>query len=370
MKEDDLKIFIGPTEIANIGAILADAFRDREINVTVVSIGMSPFQAGMKYDKVLAPDIRQLNRLQKLFKYLYCWLYCFIRYFPSHNVFIFLYGDTLLPFNLDLPILRLFRKITVMRFMGDDIRYYKAVQAAAKEAGLNYLVNKKRLRMEEKTGDTGLRRKKRMIHMVEKYATYIISGPQFSQLLTRPYHRIFVPLDINNITYRNKQNPIPVIAHAPSDDIFKGTSYVLETLERLKNEGYHFELRLFRNTSNIEVRRALSTTDIAIDQLFAFGAGVFALEAMASGCAVLGGNKPEFSGFPVELPVVDTGVDNIYQNLKILLENPKLRCQLGLKGRKYVEKYHDSRKIADDFVKLITMGDSDIVCYKPSESIN
>ena len=40
----------------------------------------------------------------------------------------------------------------------------------------------------------------------------------------------------------------------------------------------------------------------------------------------------------------------------MLLENPELRQELGEKGRKYVEKYHDSLKIADDFIKLITTG--------------
>ena len=43
----------------------------------------------------------------------------------------------------------------------------------------------------------------------------------------------------------------------------------------------------------------------------------------------------------------------IYQNLKMLLDNPELRQELGEKGRKYVEKYHDHRKIADDFLNLI-----------------
>jgi glycosyltransferase involved in cell wall biosynthesis len=368
MREEDLRIFIGPTEIANISVILADAFRAKGVKVTVVSVGLNPFQARVRYDKVLAPNIQRLNMSQKIFEYLYCWLYCFFKYSPKHNVFIFHYGDTLLPFNLDLPILKLFRKVTVMRFVGSDIRYYEAVAAAAKKVGLKYHVSEERLKIEEKAANTILRRKKRMIRMVEKYATHVISGPSFSQLLTRPYYRIPVPLDIDNIKYNNRQNQRPIIVHAPSRAAVKGSSHVLEAVEQLKKEGLDFEFRLFKDTSNIEVRRALSEADIAVDQLFAFGAGMFALEAMAAGCAVLGGNKPELSGFPKELPIIDTNIDSLYQNLKTLLEKPELRRELGEKGRRYVEKYHDHRKIANDYIRLITTGEAGITYYPSQQS--
>ena len=169
MKEKDLKIFIGPTEIANIGAILGDAFRNRGIKVTVVSIGLRPFQDGQNYDKVLAPNILHLNKVQKLFKYIYCWLYCFFRYFPTHNVFIFQFGDTLLPFNLDLPLYRLFRKITIMRFVGSDIRYQQAVKAVVEKVGLKFEVSEERLRMEQSADSTGLRQKRRMIYKKNKF---------------------------------------------------------------------------------------------------------------------------------------------------------------------------------------------------------
>jgi hypothetical protein len=269
---------------------------------------------------------------------------------------------------LDLPILKLFGKKTVVWFLGSDIRYYKAVEAAAKKVGLKYYMSEERLRVEQQSGPLRLLRKKMMIRIVEKYVTHIISGLSFSQLLTTPYHPIFIPIDVSNIKYSNSPNLRPIVVHAPSNDAVKGTSYVLRSVEQLKSEGYDFDFRLFRNISNIEVRRALSEAGIAVDQIFTFSHGMFALEAMASGCAVLGGNVPEFSGFSKELPIIHTNPDNIYQNLKMLLENPDLRRELGEKGRKYVEKYHDHRKIADDILKLITTGKAGITYYPSQES--
>lgn len=343
-----MKVFIGPNEVANIGAILASALKERGIRVTVVAHKTSPLRAGMGYDMVL--DFQRSSKLRGILRY----LYCFVKYFPKHNAFIFLSGQSLLPYNLDLPILKLFRKKTIMWFVGSDIRHYESLAAAAKKAGVKYYMSEEKLRKQREAGPKGLKQRKRVIRMVERYVDYILSSPSYSQLLTREYCRIYAPLDTCNIGYRNVPNSRPIVVHAPSKPENKGTSYISEAVERLKREGYDFEFHLFTNTSNIKVRETLSDADIAVDQLFATVPGMFALESMAAGCAVLGGNVPEFSGFPRELPIIHTDPDNIYRNLKMLLENPELRRELGDKSRRYVEKYHDYRKIADDIVKLIT----------------
>lgn len=343
MQSKDLKIFIGPTSLVGVSLALTSALRERGIRVTHAITRISPFRPDMEYDILL--NFQGLNKLQMIFKY----LYYFLKFFLQHNTFIFISGSSLLPYYLDLPILKLFHKKTIMWFMGSDIRHYEALEAAAKKAGLKYYKSKDR-----GAGPKALKRKMRLIHMVERYVDYIVSYPSFSQLLTRKYHTIFLPKDICNIRYNNIPNPRPIVVHAPSDDEYKGTSYVVKAVEQLKREGYDFEFCLFRNTSNIKVMETLSRADIAIDELFDTMPGGSAIESMASGCAVLDGNVPEFSFFPPELPIIHTDPDNIYQNLKLLLENPELRRELGEKGRKYVEKYHDHRKIANDFIELIT----------------
>jgi hypothetical protein len=343
MQDRDLKIFIGPMEVANIGSILGSALREQGIRVTVVTTGVRPFQSGMKYDVVLyfrhlGPIRRRLTSLYYIMKFVW-----------RHNAFIFLFGNSLLPYNLDLPVLKMLGKKTIMWFLGSDIRHYESLEAAAKKAGIKYYVS-----LDQGAEQKAQKRRLRMIHMVEKYVDHIISSPTFSQLLTREYETVHLPMDICNIRYNNVPNPRPIVIHAPSDDKVKGTSYVVQAVECLKNEGHEFDFHLFRNTSNIKVRETLSEADIAVDQLFATHGGMFAIEAMAAGCAVLGGNIPEFSGHPPELPIMHTDPDNIYHNLKLLLENPELRRELGEKGRQYVEKYHDSARIANNIIELWT----------------
>jgi glycosyltransferase involved in cell wall biosynthesis len=243
-----------------------------------------------------------------------------------------------------------------MRFVGDGIRSYEALDKAVKKTGVKYHINEELLRREREAGPARLKKKKRMIRMVEKYVDYIISGPSMSQLLTRNYSRIYVPIDIDNIRYNNIPNEKPVVVHAPSNSADKGTPYILKAVEQLKEEGYDFEFYLYENTSNVLVREALSNADISVDQLFGLAPGMFALESMAAGCAVLCSSIPEFAGMPPEVPTIHTDPDNIYQNLKMLLDNPELRQDLGEKGRRYVEIYHDHRKIADDYSNLIATG--------------
>jgi len=45
-------------------------------------------------------------------------------------------------------------------------------------------------------------------------------------------------------------------------------------------------------------------------------------------------------------------------------DSPK-RQELGEKGRKYVEKYHDSRKIANDMLRLLDGDTESLVSYGP-----
>ena len=235
MQSKSLKIFIGPTEIANIAAILAGAFKEMGIRVTVVCLRAGPFQDGMKYDKVL-----DLKQAQGIFKYPGYFLefflrHCYyLRFFLQHNVFIFLAGSSLLPYNLDLVIYRLFRKKTIMWFVGSDIRDYDSVEAAIKKMGIKH-------RHSEALRDSPrlVKYKKRRIRMVEKYVDYIISYPSISQLLTTEYigkemaSRIYAPIDVGSIGYNNIPNKRPLVVHAPSYGERKGTPFVVEAVERL-----------------------------------------------------------------------------------------------------------------------------------------
>jgi hypothetical protein len=343
-----LKIFIGPAEIGKIGGTLANALREKGANVTVVKNCITPYQTGVSYDQTIQFDSQPaLPRWFMKFNF-------FVKNFFGHDAFIFLFGKTLLSYNKDLPLLKLFRKKSLMWFLGSDIISYDAVakEKEKKTGGLenNHVVLRK-------DDPEELQEKICMIRKVEKYVDYIIADPTIGHLLNRDYiginHEsgIHMPIDIINIRYNNIPNQVPIIIHAPTNEKKKGTKFITEALNQLEKEGYKFDFRLCKNMSNLQVRELLTAGDIAIDQLFSAAGGMFAIEAMAAGCAVLGGNVPALSGIS-DLPVLHTDIKNVYQNIRILLEKPDLRQELGRKGREYAEKYHDHTKIAGDIIKL------------------
>ena len=50
--------------------------------------------------------------------------------------------------------------------------------------------------------------------------------------------------------------------------------------------------------------------------------------------------------FPREMPIVSATIDTLTEVLEELILDGERRRNLGIAGRKYVEKYHDYRKVA------------------------
>ncbi|MDD3072408.1 MAG: aminotransferase, partial [Candidatus Pacebacteria bacterium] len=64
-------------------------------------------------------------------------------------------------------------------------------------------------------------------------------------------------------------------------------------------------------------------------------------------------------------PILSTSPENIKDNLRLLVENPSLRKELGEAGRKYVEKYHSYKAFqymfSNVYKKIIEGKDIDLI---------
>jgi len=145
-----------------------------------------------------------------------------------------------------------------------------------------------------------------------------------------------------------KENICVNILHTPNHRGFKGTEFLVAACKRLQHDGYHVNLILLEKKQNEEVRHIMQNkADILVEQLIFDGYALSAIEGMASGLPVLSNlsnanlaTLMRRYSFLDECPIISTSPENIYNNLKILIENPNLRRELGHAGRKYVEKYH------------------------------
>ena len=138
-----------------------------------------------------------------------------------------------------------------------------------------------------------------------------------------------------------------VIVHAPNHRGFKGTEFIIDAVEALREEGLNVELLLLEGIQNNQVREALSNkADILVEQVVFAGHGLNALEGMASGIATVSNLEADEIMQPFrrwsyfdECPIVSAAPENLRDVLRILITQPKLRSKLGQSGRKYTEKY-------------------------------
>ena len=79
----------------------------------------------------------------------------------------------------------------------------------------------------------------------------------------------------------------PVLVHAPSSPIIKGTQLVRAAVALLREEGFDFEYVELTGVPHEEVASQLQRAHIVLNQFFAYVPGMFGIEAMAAGAVVL-----------------------------------------------------------------------------------
>lgn len=200
--------------------------------------------------------------------------------------------------------------------------------------------------------------KRRSINRLAKYANQIYSlNPDLLHVLPLsakfiPYSHIF--LDDWLPIYNQLQNRPLRILHAPSHRKAKGTEFLLDALDKLKIEGFDFELLLVEGLSNSEARNIYEKADILVDQLFAGWYGGLAVELMALGKPAVAYIREDDLKFvpdamKVELPIIRATPYNIYDVLKEIIEMPRLELvKVAKKSRAFVERWHDPIKIATE----------------------
>lgn len=108
--------------------------------------------------------------------------------------------------------------------------------------------------------------------------------------LTRPTHPFlyfFKDGDIAESLSKFNDYSRPVVLHAPSSPIAKGTPLVRAAISELREEGLDFEYVELSEVPHSEVRAALARAHIVLNEFYSYVPGVFGVEAMAAGCAVM-----------------------------------------------------------------------------------
>lgn len=363
---DRPRFFVGLREIGDSALILTRGLR--ELDYRVHNVVWEPHgvlvQRRERHDRYL-PRSGTLQRSVAAVAEL-------VRQIPRNDVFVFNFSCSFLGYPylydrpllrhlnyIDLPLLKALGKIVIVIVNGDDLRSVNGLVEDLHRAGhddhARYL--------EEYTTSDGGRwdvHKRRTAAALERHADHIFARPIAAQFLTKPYNLLWIPLDLRTVEYHEEPADAPLVVHAPSSRRAKGTYHVLDAVERLEEQGHRFRFELLEGVENWVLKEKLTEAEIVLDQFILPGYGLLAVEAMASGCAVLGSAIPGYNGFPDDCPVVTTTPETLGENLRRILEDAELRRDLARQGRRYVEEHHDHVKVAREVAEAARQAASEV----------
>ncbi len=238
---------------------------------------------------------------------------------PHTDVFHFYFGLTLVPRSVQFPILRAFRKKSVMHYLGSDIRRKTPAELAfGKKAGAQVVGS-------------------------------------YDAIRWVPEAEVIPPgIDVSRIEpgFPAEDRKRPVILHAPSSRRRKGTEHVLAACE-----GLDADLVLVEGLHHNEAFERYREADIVIDQLNAGWYGLFAIECMALGKPVVTFLHEEAvarseEAFGTRVPIVSATKESLRQRLEPLVADAAERRRVGEASRAYVERVHDLDRVTDRLLAL------------------
>lgn len=150
-------------------------------------------------------------------------------------------------------------------------------------------------------------------------------------------------------THDGRTGPVTIL-HTPNHRGFKGTEFLLASVDELRAEGLQVEVLLLERQPNALVRQSMARADILAEQFIASIYALSGIEGMASGLPILVNLESEAHtrvfrryAYLNECPALSTTPETLTGNLRRLVTDPALRRTLGEAGRAYVEKYHSFR---------------------------
>lgn len=136
----------------------------------------------------------------------------------------------------------------------------------------------------------------------------------------------------------------------------KGSDVMLEVLKKVAAAyPQTTELHVAESVPYAEYARLMQGCNLLVDQLYSYTPGMNALQGMASGMAVVSGGEEEMYNLLGETenkPIINVLPDND-ELLRIFTEiavHPETLEERGKASRRFVEKHHDYKKVADRYL--------------------
>ncbi len=340
------RIFHGPATIGGIAWYLAHWQRKKGILSDCIVYG----DYGFRQLHHIKLNIRDHGFLRRQLVRIFLCFFCIVHY----DIFHFYFAETLLPFNLDLPLLKLFRKKIVMTYCGSEIRLIKVEEKRNRYAHLLRISRDHprfdqrkifKMRWHNLWVD-------RFIAVRNLYAFAQTVIPK-EKIKSRPWLNLGVDLAKIPLEEDVTTNVIPEIIHAPSEKGIKGTVYVTKAIEELKKRDLKFKYRTLHGVPNNQVQEIIQNADIVVDQFLLGGIGTLAFEGMGMGKPVVGYVlESVIEEHMPDCPMFNANIDNLADRLETLIRDPELRLELGRKGIRFCAKNLDYETVQKEMLTI------------------
>ena len=327
-KVKDLKILQGTMEIANQMHTISEALKRKSIASKTLCYHPNNF----KYAADILFDIKSLGQPEQIVEKTKQIAHEML---PQFDVFHFHFGTSLIYDLSDLHRYKAEGKKVVQHYWGSDVRLFSTAQ-------------KMNPYIKVKTQDEDLL--KRKMEFTSKYVSSCIVGDyELFEYVQGIFENIYVVpalIELENYPYQEPvRNEKFLIVHAPSSPLIKGTRHVLDAVDKL-SDTYDFEFKLIQNMPHDEAKKWYAQADLIVDELRCGSYGLLTLESMSMGKTVItwvtDGMRDRY---PEDVPVIVANPDTVKEKIEYVLNNREIVEEFGLKGRKYVEKYHDADKV-------------------------
>lgn len=137
----------------------------------------------------------------------------------------------------------------------------------------------------------------------------------------------------------------------------KGLYEIEESLRIIQEKYSNIEIIPHGKLPLKEYLRVMQTANIVVDQCYELSYSMNALYAMAMGKVVLSGCSTECEHefhFSEKCPVIHItpNVADIVDKLSNLIDKPYLVANIGIRSRRFVEQFHDTKIIASKYIDL------------------
>lgn len=277
----------------------------------------------------------------------------------KYDVFHFFFDQGLLPGKtprginrIELPLLKMAGKKVIVSAYGGDVRYENKCRNQGK---YNCCTDCDRKLVACICSETLARSN---INYVNRYADMTLSMGDMMEYTPGSRKDIYYwAIDLKKIEYVGVRpdNIFPIkVVHAPNHRQFKGTKYLMDTVNRLKKRGIRVELRLIEGVPNKEAIQFYKEADIIAEQFLIGWHGYLAIEGMALGKPVISYIRKPMDYLPsgIDCPILSADPDTLEETLLWLIQNPEKRAELGRRGRAYVERVFSLESVGKRFDRI------------------